>query len=194
MLRIVVVVSVTLLPGCLFSVPVGDPETSTVDPALIGYWVSADGDKSFTLYTVVPGKDGHYYDFTEIVCDGTLQKPTKYLGSHAGIAWLAEIEGTRFVTCKISDNKSWPQGRRNRLKNRPYTIDKLELSKDKLLLTSLNADFSPFKDAKTRAEMEAAVAKNLKHPEAFDREPYECKRATEADVKEVLKVAETAKP
>jgi len=161
------------------------------DPDLVGYWVE-EYEGLVSVFDVKLSKDGRCYEVLEIECEGTLRKPTKLLGQYRATAWLTAIEGVHFVTCKVADDESWPEKHRERLKTHPYTIEKIEIAKDKVVLTSLRPEFEPFASAKTRGELEAAVAKNLKNPDAFDFKS-EFKRAKEAEVKEVLKLAETEK-
>src|SRR5437016_10910899 len=100
-----ILVSVAILPACNFAAPIGDPATSKADPALQGYWVEqVKGTKEVDLHSLKLSEDGHYYDFAVMTCEGTLEKPTKYLGRlAAGIAWLTEIDGERFVTVKLTE-------------------------------------------------------------------------------------------
>ena len=158
------VLALALLPACHFKVGLGDPAKAKADKSLVGHWVSQEGG-SVHVITAALRKDGKTYDVEYFYSNGTLEAPTKSGTIYfKGQAWLTTLDETRFVTMKVtklnvSNNGDAPA--------KPFTIAKVEASKDKFTLTVLKDSFDAFQRAATPAEMETAVREHLKNAEAY---------------------------
>lgn len=93
--------AIVLFLGACLPVGVGDPETSKVDPKLIGVWeeLNDDGAPKGSLVVLVPF-DGRAYLLRTVeierTADGVKMKPNE--GHYK--AWLTEIEGRTFLTAQ----------------------------------------------------------------------------------------------
>src|SRR5262245_44043672 len=160
----ILTLALTLFPACEFATGVGDPAKSKVDKDLAGYWV--DDTSNLHVLIATPRKDGKSYDFEWISGEGSLAAPTKItLAPLAGQAWLTEIGGGRFVTAKF---EKVPKDAAAQAKEKPYVILKLQHSGDNVTLTKLNAKNEAFAQAKTPADLEAAIKAHLAEDASYE--------------------------
>jgi hypothetical protein len=177
--------SLTLFPACDFATGVGDPAKSKQDKDLAGYWVEETSTNVHVLVATAR-KDGKTYEFEWVTCEGTLADPTKAsIGPLVGQLWLTEIGGARFATARF---ESVPENLAAHVKEKPYVIVKLQHSGDSVTLTKLNGKTDDFAQAKTAADMEAAIKNHVDDAAAYDG-TCTLKRSTAEAVKKVRELA-----
>lgn len=128
--------AVVLFLGACLPVGVGDPETSKVDPTLVGTWaeVKADGTEGDIL--VLLPFDGRAYVMRSVRVERTDNKVELQPGEGLYKAWLTTIEGRTFLTARplyapeaVTDGK--PPG---------FFVAKVEISKDGTTVEAMGVD------------------------------------------------------
>ncbi len=177
--------SLLLFSACDFAVELGAPDKSKPDKELAGYWCEETSGNVHVLVATA-AKDGKTYDFEWITGEGTLAEPTKVsIGPLAGQLWLTEIGEARFATARFD---RVPDDLARHVKEKPYLIVKLERSGDRLTLRKLNAKTEDFAQAKTPADMQAAIKNHLDDASAYDGTSTMTRTTAEA-VKKIRQLA-----
>ena len=145
-----------MLASCL-PVPLGDPETSQVDPKLVGAWTEVENADTGNLY-VIAAFDKHGY---VVQCVSYTRKGEAFEAkSTTWRAWLTEIKGTRFITFQDIPHMAdpnWPGGV-------TYPIAKIELDGNLLTATGLDAGYAKFNEIRDAAALGKVVEENLADP------------------------------
>jgi hypothetical protein len=159
--------------ACL-PMPVGDPEKAALDKDLIGAWEPAKEEASTTTALVlIRALDAHTYYVQYLVrdekkdADGVKEELThlNYRG------WLATLGGETFICLEALDNTDYlPGADPDQRDSKPYYwVAQIKKEKDKITTRAINADSAFLKDIKTQAELEAAIAKNIKSDDLYDK-------------------------
>ena len=176
---VLVLAVVGILASC-FPVPIGDASRSKVDPRLTGAWRRTDDP---TQYCLVAACDDHVY--TVIIYEKkTENNVTSLVRGPTLRGWLTEIKGTQFLTLEGIEPIPDP--------NSPdYIICTVSVVKDQVVVRGLRNTYAAFEKAKTRQELEAAIAEHLADPEIYAGEQQTYERV-ERDAFNTLLPAEKA--
>jgi hypothetical protein len=152
-----------LLAGCL-PFPLGNPENSTVDSKLAGYWFAQDEDRQ-TLITLYPF-DAHTYVLhaAEFKKDGD---KFQALDLQLYKAWLTSVKGATFITLEpLSQHLPNMQDEK-----RAYLVARLIREGDGLSVKGVDADFEPMKTVKSAADVARVIADNLENQKLYSENP-----------------------
>jgi hypothetical protein len=178
---------VLFLGGCL-PVGLGDPETSKVDPRLVGVWeeLKEDGSPKGTVSVLVPFDGRAYLMRTLEIERGETVRVKPGEGSYK--AWLTTIEGKTFLTAQPLYLKEGLAG----AKVPGFIVARVDLAADgtKLQAFSVNGGFAalePLKklqghldyeapaegekvlsEADARALLRKVIAENVSNEELYD--------------------------
>jgi len=145
---------VFLLAGCL-SVPLGDPEKSTVDNKLVGWWQPTDaGQGEHGLISVQAYDPRSYliiiYSYTQ---DGATITPK---GTMMFKAWLTPVANTRFLTMQLMNPR--PANATDPEKDR-YSISRVEMTDGGWSARTVSDDF--LKDCATSEALRQKITDNV---------------------------------
>ena len=137
-----------LLSGCIYQAPITEKPTGKIDGRLVGDWIAKDES----------GKEEHMAV--------TKLNDSEYIVNYGGAvfhAFESDVNGTRFVSAQnISPLKD---------SERLYAFLTYELQDDgkKLVLRTVNQSVISEK-LQTTAEIQKAIADNLKNPDLFNKD------------------------
>lgn len=145
---------ITIFAGCdLSKYPIDDPAVVKIDTRLLGTWSEHKGDLSET-YTLTK-KDDFYYTVTE---KNKKEKPKKY------IAYLSEVEHTRFLNVYCKDEKDSTDG---------YLFIKIiDLNVAKKTATAVSIKDSTMKYLTSTAQVRERITTNLNNPTFYGDTAY----------------------
>jgi hypothetical protein len=149
------------ISGCL-PFPLGNPETSKMDPSLAGYWLAKQDNDKQTLISLYP-YDSHTYvmNWTEFTRgdSGQLEPSTVQLQK----AWLTSIPNARFITME-------PLALRlpsNAQEKKVYVIARLVQDGDGVLVRPIDPDFKGFEEIKNSQDVAQVIKDNLNNPKLY---------------------------
>ncbi|HEY8666596.1 MAG TPA: hypothetical protein VIL86_08030 [Tepidisphaeraceae bacterium] len=145
------IVALLSLGSCL-PVPLGDPATSKVDPALRGYWLNQERGESM-LALIAP------FDERTYVIDSVSNDKAGHLICKA---WRTEIKGKVFLTLQSISNLADPNEKAE------YPTFRLDLKDNQLEATMLKREFKGFKDVQDAASLAKVVSEHVNDPEMYD--------------------------
>ena len=174
--------------GCN-TVPLGDPEKSTSDAALAGWWESETPGN--LVYIQLYDKHTYivsYYSYEDNA--GTIKARLKFTSK----AWMTHVGDMDVMTCQILDPEWLAQGGPDA--DAKYSYFRVrKLPEGKLEATAMNSDF--LKEAKTPEELTTKIADNEKNDELWKgQDPIVFKHSPDnrqEDVKKILSAFEPAK-
>ncbi|MDB5171707.1 MAG: hypothetical protein JWM97_1525 [Phycisphaerales bacterium] len=173
------------LVGC-HTVPLGDPDKSTADAKLAGWW---GPEKPGMLIHVFP-YDKHTYVMTcyGYEFDGDKIKPQSQFTTKA---WHTSVAGMDLITAKII-NPEWDLTAGKDVDAR-YSYYRITRTDDAVEVRALDIDF--LKDTKTPAELEKKIADNAKNPQLFGKnEPAKLTRVPDSKKDDMKKVLDAFNP
>ena len=154
--------------------PVGDPEKALVDKDLIGAWEPArEEGNTATGLILIRAQDAHTYYVQYLARDEKKEadsvKEELTLLNYRG--WLTTIGGETFICLEALDTSDYlPGADPEKRENKPYFwVAQIKKDKDQITARPVNADCAFLKDLKTRPEIEAAIEKNIKSDDLFDK-------------------------
>ena len=181
------------LAGCLH-VAVGDPENSSVDPALTGAWLWEQGTQQSHMFLI------HGYDertalvqlFSYEMNAGRVEP--KSTSSYK--AWLTEIGGHRFVTLKplSAAELALPESERSNVSPIKYLVGRLALTDDGETLTArpLAPNSDLLNNAENRAAAERVIQQHVDDDAIYvDGEGLTLRKLGPYDTEEIRSVLET---
>lgn len=164
----VFVVLVLLFAGCL-GVPLGDPETSKVDPSLVGFWIAQRPDSDEGKMLAVSAFDGRCYLITQYNFIQGAQGVEINGGKTVYKAWLTPVKSATFVTRERMDAK--------RLLNKddkPYEVARIVVDGSTLTARAIQPEFVEDAKVATSAELAKLVNEHLDDPQMYmEAEVYE---------------------
>jgi hypothetical protein len=152
---------IALLAGCL-SIPLGDPEKSTVDNKMVGWWEQADQPAGDHQLVSVQAYDARtylvmYYTYAKDGANITAKGTLIYKG------WLTPIGTARFLTLKLMNPT--PPTTTDTEKDR-YFVSRVESTEGGWTVQALSDKF--VKDCATPDVLQQKVADNLKNADLYD--------------------------
>jgi hypothetical protein len=171
--------------GC-HTVPLGDPDKSTADAKLAGWW---EAEKPGVLINVFP-YDKHTYVIT---CYGYEFSGDKVKPQSRFItkAWHTSVAGMDLITAQII-NPEWDLTAGKDADAR-YSYFRITRTDDAVEVRALDIDF--LKDTKTPQELEKKIADNAKNPQLFgNNEPAKLTRVPDSKKDDMKKVLEAFMP
>lgn len=146
------------LVGCL-KFPLGDPQSSKIDPDLQGYWLAED-DSSASLTAIYP-YDGHAYvmetfDFTKD------QGERKFQNHQVYKAWLTDLKGHKFLTLDPLSQHLAPVAA-----DRAYPLLRIDGREETRQVRAVDSDFPAFANAKSSADVAAIVTREIDNPKLY---------------------------
>jgi hypothetical protein len=140
--------------ACL-PVPIGDPEKSKVDPALVGIYqfqASDPADKNSTIAILKPWDDKTYIlDYLTIETRNE-KEDCQYQQFKC---WLTTLAGKTFITCQLMDNRQFGIGDQD--KKPVWPVLRIDKAPSGLELRMVNADSEFLKGRTTQEEFEASI-------------------------------------
>ena len=103
-------------------------------------------------------------------------------------AWLTEMEGETLIALEARPDISAPP---SDLENR-FLVLKLNMTTDRLIATSINPSFPPFEAAVSAEDLEGLIRKYMDDPAAWTEQPIAARRASDAEMKQILGEMERA--
>lgn len=146
--------------------PIGDSEQAKFDKRLVGYWMTELDDDGRGWFAAVFQFDKRAYFVIWVSVErdkrGIYGKQALYFKG-----WLSKLKDQTYFTLEpISDPANDP--------GKFYIVHRMDkIGEDKLKTQLLDGDFEPFKNAKSRKELEAAVIANAKNEEALQDLEYQ---------------------
>ena len=159
-LAAIILMTLACLPA-----PIGEPEKATLDKDLIGAWEPvAKPEADAKTVVLVRGLDAHTYLIQYLSSEKKNDKEKQFQLNYRG--WLTTLGGETFLCLEALDDEEFLGAKE---KSVYYWAAKITKDKDKVTALPL-AEGGPLKDLKTRAEIEEAVAKNIKNKEMYGEE------------------------
>ena len=181
--------------GCL-TVPIGNPERSTIDPKLSGIWI---GKYSSYLLVLDPyDRRTWLASLIELKFDEILEKKLKKLENNAEEisaaiteafvagdlkavkvsihkSWLTNIKGTRLMTWEPKPlllSMKYINSISDHEQSEAYwfVFRIRQKSPDELSLDMVNSDLDDFEEVKSRREAESFLRRNINNPKLFSGE------------------------
>jgi len=152
------VIMLALGNSCL-EVPLGDSQTSTVDPQLTGWWEDKEGN----TITYASAFDPHAYLITMygLKDDGGQKKPSFMLVTKS---WLTRIADMDILTCKMVDPR-WELGDEADVKKR-YSFYRVKHNGNEVQYRRLNEEL--LAQAKTPEAMAKLIADHAGKEDLWD--------------------------
>ncbi len=148
--------------------PIGDPETASVDQALVGAWrsVPAEGssDDEGALVILRPW-DKHTYYLQYLATRGKGADMSAEAVNYK--AWLVKFGDVTFICCEALDNKDFMAPGMDA--DHYWWAAKIEPKDDTVVVTPLKDGEGPLKDLKTQAEIEAVLKADPNAPALYDK-------------------------
>lgn len=170
-----------MLAGCL-PFPLGDPQTSKVDPKLAGHWMSDDSDRPM-IVSVYP-----FDEHTYVVESRDYQKENGKLerqGHAVWKGWLTEVKGKTFLTLDplVQHLPSNEDGKK------AYPVFRIDPQAGKIGVRRVNEDFEPMKQVKNAREEADLIAKEIDNPALYAGEPASLRRIDPEHDKAIFETA-----
>lgn len=180
-----VCVLAAMLAGCL-RFPLGDPEKSTIDPKLVGFWLWEKEDEG-VLAAVYPHDERTYvveqFDFEKQGTGPRVKRRLVYK------AWLTPVGGKTFMTLEPLVQRL-PGTKEDQ---KYYAVVRVAAAGKDAEIQPLNAEFEPLKGANSAAEVAAVVARELGNPKMYAEETSRFRRLdVEADAPQIEKIIQPA--
>ena len=181
--------------GCL-TVPIGNPERSTIDPKLSGIWIGKYS--SFLLVLDPYDRRTWLASLIELKFDEMLEKKLKKLEKNAEEisaaiteafvagdlkavkvsihkSWLTNIKGTRLMTWEPKPlllSMKYINSISDHEQSEAYwfVFRIRQKSPDELSLDMVNSDLDDFEEVKSRREAESFLRRNINNPKLFSGE------------------------
>lgn len=170
----VVLACLVSLVACL-PFPLGDPEKSTLDPKLVGYWKYEKGDEGL-LVALYPFDQRayavEYIDYKKV--DGSPVKKSQALFK----AWLTDVKARTFISLEPLEQRM--PGLKDEKKT--YPVLKIGSAADNgLEARRVNEDFDAFKEVKNSDDVRAVITREIDNPKLYVEDPWIFQRlATDA--------------
>ncbi len=172
--------------GCL-EIPLGDPDQSSIDPRLLGYWQTQESDGKTDLVSI-EAADKHVllirmYAYRQADDGVHKESQSAYTG------WLTPVGGETFLTVEVRDPEEVfkPEAERKRA----YMISKLAFGEGWISLMQIKDDMG--KQAHTPAELARLIADNVDKPELYEAE-QQWTKVTDSGLVGTVVSAFTAQP
>ena len=155
--RLIALCSLLCLNACIYDAPLVGEATLPIDPALLGSWefIPEDAASAETPERlVIRKKSANVYAIEHISDDSTF-----YFD-----AWLAELEGIRFVQLEATGDNEGPVTAED---TDLFAVYSWAMEGGELVVKTLNADLLP-PDIEGTAALQAAFAEHRDNPDLFD--------------------------
>ena len=167
--------------GCL-PFPLGDPAKSQVDPRLDGYWMVDSGDER-ELIAMFPF-DEHTYVLEDLKLKHVDDKWQPQGPPQLFKAWLTNIKNDRFLTLEFLQQRL----PRDPSEQKVYPALRLTLEGDSIMARMVNSDSTLIKSAKSAAEIETIIAKELNNPDLYSGDGNKFRRLDAERDKEMVQL------
>lgn len=175
--------------ACL-PVPVGDPETSKADPALVGAWLATgvDGDKK-ELYIVRAFDKRTYFvhrlEFRDEIAG--IQPESSWVLK----GWHATFGGEKFICLDILNTKEHLGI--GATEEKMYIVGTVKVDGNVCTLNLTNPQSQLVSSIRTQEQAEAVLKEHAKNPSLYTGQPYTLKRLGDADKEFLRRVVEAFK-
>jgi hypothetical protein len=153
---LIVALTFFVLSACTYDAPLVEQASLPIDPALLGSWtiVSDDAaDKTSDERVLVRRADGHHYAIEHIDAESVIYFT----------AWLAELEGIRFLQLEVTGDDEGPVGHDE---SNLYSVFAYAVEGEELVVRSLNTQ-RVSEELDNTAALQEAFATHRNDPELF---------------------------
>jgi hypothetical protein len=170
------------LVGCL-PFPLGDPEKSQVDSKLAGYWAAtSDSGDEKELVALLPF-DQHTYVLEDLKLKKQDDKWQPQGPPQLFKAWLTKVRGQQFMTLEYLQQRL-----PGNTDQKVYPLLRLTTATDGLQVRLVKSDFEPMKNAKSNADVEAVISRELDNPDLYSGDGPKFRRLDPDKDKEMIQL------
>jgi hypothetical protein len=147
--------AIIVVAGCL-KIPLGNPETSKVDPKFAGMWMKRTDKGEVALMHVIPW-DARTYLVLNYGARPDAVGAWERGGEILFKAWLTEVKGQTFVTMQVLGEES----------DEPYVVAKITTDGDSFTARGVQAEFAGRGGARDEASFRKLIEENIDNDKMY---------------------------